>query len=114
MTKRGRMYPSYEGKVDQPMAITPIEYSGLQEAYDHFNAALFEGSLAEVFMTYQRRAHSPRRAEVGRAARPKQKAASRESAVNSRRPAFISSLLLSDARKRNVTVEYHSPPVPAD
>src|SRR6516164_7735722 len=70
MTKRGRMYPSYEGKVDQPMAITLIEYSGLQEAYDHFNAALFEGSLAEVFMTYQRRAHSPRRAEVGRAARP--------------------------------------------
>src|SRR6516165_10335497 len=42
------------------------------------------------------------------------KTASRESAVNSRRTAFISTLLLSDARKRNVTVEYHSPPVPAD
>jgi predicted SprT family Zn-dependent metalloprotease len=52
------MCPSYEGEVDEPWAITPIEYSGLQEAYDHFNTALFEGSLTEVFMTYQRRAHS--------------------------------------------------------
>ena len=39
-------------------AITPIEYSGLQEAYDHFNAALFEGALPDVFITYQRKAHS--------------------------------------------------------
>ena len=39
-------------------AITPIEYSGLQGAFDHFNAALFEGSLPDVFITYQRKAHS--------------------------------------------------------
>jgi SprT-like family len=39
-------------------AITPIEYSGLQAAYDHFNAELFGGKLGDVFITYQRRAHS--------------------------------------------------------
>jgi SprT-like family len=39
-------------------AITPIEYSGLQDAYDHFNAQLFGGSLPDVFITYQRKAHS--------------------------------------------------------
>jgi hypothetical protein len=38
--------------------ITPVEYSGLQEAYDHFNKELFSGSLPDVFITYQRRAHS--------------------------------------------------------
>ena len=40
------------------MAITPIEYGGLQEAFDHFNAALFEGALPDVFITYQRKANS--------------------------------------------------------
>jgi SprT-like family len=39
-------------------AITPIEYSGLQDAYDHFNAELFGGLLPDVFITYQRKAHS--------------------------------------------------------
>jgi hypothetical protein len=39
-------------------AITPIEYSGLQEAYDHFTAELFGGELPDVFITYQRQAHS--------------------------------------------------------
>jgi predicted SprT family Zn-dependent metalloprotease len=39
-------------------AITPIEYGGLQDAYDYFNAALFERSLPDVFITYQRRANS--------------------------------------------------------
>jgi SprT-like family len=39
-------------------AITPVEYSGLQDAYDHFNAELFGGSLPDVFITYQRKAHS--------------------------------------------------------
>jgi SprT-like family len=39
-------------------AITPIEYSGLQQAYDHFNAELFGGTLGDVFITYQRKAHS--------------------------------------------------------
>jgi hypothetical protein len=45
-------------KADQPVAITPIEYGGLQEAYDHFNAALFDGALPDVFITYQRKANS--------------------------------------------------------
>jgi hypothetical protein len=39
-------------------AITPIEYSGLQAAYDHFNKALFGGMLPDVFITYQRKARS--------------------------------------------------------
>ena len=29
---------AYERKAAEPAAITPIEYGGLQEAYDHFNA----------------------------------------------------------------------------
>jgi hypothetical protein len=40
---------------DEPIAITPIEYGGLQEAYDHFNTELFGKSLPDVFITYQRR-----------------------------------------------------------
>jgi hypothetical protein len=44
--------------VDKPVAITPIEYGGLQEAYDHFNEALFANALPDVFITYQRKAHS--------------------------------------------------------
>jgi predicted SprT family Zn-dependent metalloprotease len=39
-------------------AITPVEYTGLQKAYDHFNRELFDGKLPDVFITYQRRAHS--------------------------------------------------------
>jgi hypothetical protein len=49
---------SYERKVDEPAAITPAEYSGLQDAYDHFNRELFDGALVDVFITYQRKAHS--------------------------------------------------------
>jgi predicted SprT family Zn-dependent metalloprotease len=49
---------TYAQKADAPAAITPIEYSGLQEAFDHFNAALFTGELPDVFMTYQRKANS--------------------------------------------------------
>ena len=49
---------TYERTADQPVAITPIEYSGLQEAFDHFNAALFGSKLPDVFITYQRKAHS--------------------------------------------------------
>jgi hypothetical protein len=56
--KRRRKFRSYERKADQTPAITPIEYGGLQEAYDHFNAALFDGKLPDVFITYQRRANS--------------------------------------------------------
>ena len=42
---------SYDRPNDQPIAITPIEYGGLQEAYDHFNAALFDRMLPDVFIT---------------------------------------------------------------
>jgi predicted SprT family Zn-dependent metalloprotease len=39
--------------------ITPLEYGGLQQAFDHFNAELFaDAVLPNVFITYQRRAHS--------------------------------------------------------
>jgi SprT-like family len=61
MTHRARKTAqrrSYQRVADQPIAITPIEYSGLQEAYDHCNAELFGGSLGDVFITYQRKAHS--------------------------------------------------------
>jgi predicted SprT family Zn-dependent metalloprotease len=43
-------------EADKSLAITPIEYGGLQEAYDHFNKQLF-GELPDVFITYQRRSH---------------------------------------------------------
>jgi SprT-like family len=49
---------SYERAADQPVAITPVEYSGLQEAYDHFTRELFDGQLPDVFITYQRKANS--------------------------------------------------------
>jgi hypothetical protein len=42
---------------EKPTAITPKEYGGLQAAYEHFSAELFEGTLPNVFITYQRRAH---------------------------------------------------------
>lgn len=47
-----------EPKADDQTAITPIEYGGLQAAFDHFNHTLFEGALPDVFITYQRKAHS--------------------------------------------------------
>jgi predicted SprT family Zn-dependent metalloprotease len=49
---------SYDQEPKPQSAITPIEYSGLQAAYDHFNKALFKDVLPDVFITYQRRAHS--------------------------------------------------------
>jgi hypothetical protein len=58
MAKRGRPRKSYERNTDQPVAITPAEYGGLQAAYDHFNKALFDGALPDVFITYQRKPHS--------------------------------------------------------
>jgi SprT-like family len=58
MAMRKTPHQSYQRKIDQPIAITPIEYGGLQEAYDHFNAALFAGALPDVFITYQRKANS--------------------------------------------------------
>ena len=47
---------SYERKSGGP--ITPAEYSGLQKAFDHFNAELFGGALGDLFITYQRHANS--------------------------------------------------------
>jgi predicted SprT family Zn-dependent metalloprotease len=58
MTKRNRKSRSYERNADELVAITPIEYTGLQQAYDHFNKELFDGSLPDVFITYQRKANS--------------------------------------------------------
>jgi len=55
--KAKKMARSYEQKAD-PDRITPVEYSGPQEAFDHFNLELFDGSLPDVFITYQRKAHS--------------------------------------------------------
>jgi hypothetical protein len=55
---RAKQRRSYERAIDQPIAITPVEYSGLQMAYDHFNELLFAGALVDVFITYQRHAHS--------------------------------------------------------
>ena len=52
--KRSKKIKSY----DQNTAITPVEYGGLQVAYDFFNTELFNGELPDVFITYQRRAHS--------------------------------------------------------
>ena len=43
---------------DKTVAITPVEYGGLQQAYDHFNKELFGGSLSDLFITYQRRSHT--------------------------------------------------------
>jgi hypothetical protein len=42
---------SYERTTNKPVAITPIEYSGLQQVYDHFNKELFGGTLSDVFIT---------------------------------------------------------------
>jgi hypothetical protein len=32
-------------RMKKASAITPVEYGGLQEAYDHFNKELFGGKL---------------------------------------------------------------------
>ena len=39
-------------------ATTPIEYCGLQQAYDHFNVELFNGKVPGVMITLQRKANS--------------------------------------------------------
>ena len=38
--------------------LTALEYGTLQDAYDHFNCALFEGRLPQVLITLQRHAHA--------------------------------------------------------
>ena len=47
-----------ERKASKAVAITPAEYNGIQFAFDYFNAALFNRALPDVFITYQRHAHS--------------------------------------------------------
>ena len=49
---------STKSRMQKSTAITPVEYSGLQAAYDYFNEALFDGALPDVFITYQRKARS--------------------------------------------------------
>jgi hypothetical protein len=49
---------SYHRAADKPAALTPVEYSGHQAAFDHFNAALFDGKVPECFFTYMRKARS--------------------------------------------------------
>jgi hypothetical protein len=53
---KANKFRAYERKADQ--ALTPVEYSGLQKAFDHFNATLFDQSLPDIFFTYQRKANS--------------------------------------------------------
>jgi hypothetical protein len=42
----------------QSTAVTRVEYQAFQDAYDFFNAELFQGGLPQVLVTMQRRAHS--------------------------------------------------------
>jgi hypothetical protein len=45
-------------KTNAPPAITMLEYGGLQTTFDYLNRVLFDGMLPDVFITYQRKAHS--------------------------------------------------------
>jgi SprT-like family len=45
-------------KNSEPTAITPVEYGGLQRAYEFFNRELFDNVLVDVFITLPRRARS--------------------------------------------------------
>src|SRR5262245_41603292 len=56
MARQKSQRRTYERKAHDPLAITPIEYGGLQDGFDHFNRELFEGALPDVFITYQRKA----------------------------------------------------------
>jgi len=58
LRKTGKILPPYDRKSDAGPPITPIEYGGLQRAYDHFNRDLFGGALGDLFIVYQRRSHS--------------------------------------------------------
>jgi hypothetical protein len=57
MAKRNK-FRTYERKADQPIALTEVEYSGLQRAFDFFNVALFDRSVPDCFFTYQRKKNS--------------------------------------------------------
>jgi hypothetical protein len=56
--KTNKKSKSYEQKAGESVAITPVEYGSWQEAYDHFNHELFDGTLPDVMIVLQRRAHS--------------------------------------------------------
>ena len=59
MSERDQACRSYDPISEvSSTSITPVEYSGLQMAYDHFNEVLFDGKLVDCFITYQRHAHS--------------------------------------------------------
>jgi predicted SprT family Zn-dependent metalloprotease len=49
---------SYDRKEEKLIAITMHEYGELQAAYEHFNKTLFDSGLVDLFITYQRRAHT--------------------------------------------------------
>jgi predicted SprT family Zn-dependent metalloprotease len=77
MTRKAKSL-SYERKE----AITPIEYGGLQQAYDHFNTTLFDAKLPDVFITYQRRANSAGYFAPDRFSSRTEKSAQHELALN--------------------------------
>jgi SprT-like family len=58
MTKTKAKRASYDAQAHEPLPITPLEYSGLQQAFAFLNAKLFDGQLPNVFLTMQRRAKS--------------------------------------------------------
>lgn len=43
---------SHERTADKSLAISPVEYGELQQAYDQFDRELFAGNLPDVFITY--------------------------------------------------------------
>jgi hypothetical protein len=49
MASNGKKTPqsrSDERSIHEPIAITQVEYGSVQEAYDYFNAARFDGALS--------------------------------------------------------------------
>jgi hypothetical protein len=56
--KSSKRVASYDAKSNKPVAITQVEYGGLQTAFDFLNARLFEGALPDVLLTFQRKARA--------------------------------------------------------
>src|SRR5262245_32913138 len=56
--KTEKITPIQPAPAKKPSAITPIEYCGLQDAYEFLNKELFGGRLPDVMITYERKAHS--------------------------------------------------------
>ena len=59
--RQARLRGKEEGlptKTDTALPLAVAEYSGLQAAYDHFNAELFDNELPNVMLVETRRAHS--------------------------------------------------------